>query len=162
MRLKIYMLVIMLLLSGCGGQEQLAASGIEVSGAWARPAIAGAGNASGHGSHGMEAPMAGSNSAAYMVITNNSSTPERLLRVESNAAQTIEMHETTIIDEIASMAQVEAIEAPANGQVELKPGGLHIMFIGLTRDLAVGDQIELTLVFENAGRLVVTAEVRAP
>jgi copper(I)-binding protein len=61
------------------------------------------------------------------------------------------------------MRQVEGgIDIPANGQVELKPGGFHVMLIGLTRDLNVGDSVQLTLTFEKAGQIPVTAQVRQP
>jgi len=60
------------------------------------------------------------------------------------------------------MHPVDSIEVPANGQVDLKPGGLHIMLIGLTGDLVAGEKIPLTLEFENAGKIQVEAEIRAP
>ncbi|MCK4899380.1 MAG: copper chaperone PCu(A)C, partial [Anaerolineales bacterium] len=54
------------------------------------------------------------------------------------------------------------VDVPARGQVELKPGGLHIMLIGLSRDLKAGDQVSLSLGFEKSGEIKVEAEVRAP
>jgi hypothetical protein len=65
-------------------------------------------------------------------------------------------------DNVMSMSPVEAIEVPANGQVELKPGGYHVMLVGLKQDLKVGDIVKLTLVFEKAGRIDVEAEVKNP
>ena len=54
------------------------------------------------------------------------------------------------------------IEVPAGGQVELKPGGYHVMLIGLTRDLTDGEKFPLTLQFEKGGEVTVEAEVRQP
>jgi hypothetical protein len=51
---------------------------------------------------------------------------------------------------------------PAGGQVELKPGGYHVMLIGLTRDLNVGDKFPVTLEFASGAKLQVEAEVRQP
>ena len=51
---------------------------------------------------------------------------------------------------------------PAGGQAELKPGGLHIMLIGLKRELNQGDAVRLILVFEKSGEIIVDAQVRAP
>jgi copper(I)-binding protein len=61
-----------------------------------------------------------------------------------------------------TMRQVPSIEVPADGSVELKPGGLHIMLLDVKKTLAVGDTIEVTLTFENAGEVTATAEVREP
>jgi periplasmic copper chaperone A len=162
MHLRLCLYLTMLLLSACGGYETFSSTDIEVNQAWVRPARAGSGETMGHSNHGTELPMAGTNSAAYMLIANRASNPDQLLRVESDVAGTIEIHQTMITDGIASMSPVEAIEIPANGAVELMPGGLHIMLIGLTRDLLEGEQIQLTLVFENAGRVAITADIRTP
>ena len=54
------------------------------------------------------------------------------------------------------------IEVPAGGQVELKPGGYHVMLIGLTRDLNAGDKFPVTLEFASGAKLQVEAEVRQP
>lgn len=59
-----------------------------------------------------------------------------------------------------TMKPVDAIQLPAGSQVELKPGGYHIMLLELVKPLTVGDKIELTLTFSDAGEKTVTAEVR--
>lgn len=118
----------------------------------------------GHGGHGgMDMDMGGANSAAYMVIRNTGSEADKLIAASTDAAKTVELH--TVIEEggMMRMRQVEGgIDIPANGQVELKPGGFHVMLIGLTRDLNAGDKVDLTLTFEKAGQIPVTAEVRQP
>ena len=58
------------------------------------------------------------------------------------------------------MQPIARLEIPAGGSVELKPGSYHIMLIGLKQDLKVGDSIEITLKFEKAGEIKVTAAVR--
>lgn len=60
-----------------------------------------------------------------------------------------------------TMRQVESIPVPAGTPVVLEPGGLHIMFLEVPAQLEVGQQIELTLVFAEAGEVTTTAEVRA-
>ena len=59
------------------------------------------------------------------------------------------------------MRKIDKLDIPAGGKVELKPGGYHIMLIELTRELKAGDKVEITLTFEKAGDVKVTAEVRA-
>ena len=58
------------------------------------------------------------------------------------------------------MRPIARLEIPAGGTVELMPGGYHIMLIDLNQELKVGDKIEVTLKFEKAGDVKVTAEVR--
>jgi len=59
------------------------------------------------------------------------------------------------------MRAVDRLEIPAGETVSLEPGGYHIMLLDLASPLEEGSTVELTLTFENAGELVVTAEVRA-
>jgi hypothetical protein len=61
---------------------------------------------------------------------------------------------------VMGMRRIERLEVPAGGTVELKPGGYHVMLIGLTRELVVGEKIDITLRFAKAGEMRVTAEVR--
>jgi copper(I)-binding protein len=62
---------------------------------------------------------------------------------------------------VMGMQKIDRLDIPAGGKVELKPGSYHIMLIGLTRELVAGEKIEITLKFEKAGDVKVTAEVRA-
>jgi hypothetical protein len=125
--------------------------------------------------------------AAYMVIANSTAEADALLGGSTPVAATVEVHETY---EVASaepeastgmggmesaapgamesmgtgmlgMRQIERLEIPAGGTVELKPGGYHLMLIDLNQELVAGETIELTLTFEKAGEVKVTAEVRA-
>ena len=59
------------------------------------------------------------------------------------------------------MSPVSEIPVAAGGSATLEPGGFHIMLIDLTEPLVVGQKIDLTLTFRNAGEVKVTAEVRA-
>ena len=106
--------------------------------------------------------MMGANGAAYMIIKNTGDTADKLLRAESQVSEVVELHISEMNDGVMKMRQVEYIEAPAGGQAELKPGGLHIMLIGLKQDLVEGESIDITLYFEEAGKVRVSAEVRAP
>jgi len=58
-----------------------------------------------------------------------------------------------------TMREVEFVELPAGTTVELKPGGYHIMLIGLKAPLELGSTIQITLVFENAGEITVDVPV---
>lgn len=101
----------------------------------------------------------GEMSAGYMMITNSSDSDDALVAASSPAA-TVEIHETIVENEIARMQQIEALVIPAQGMTELKPGGAHLMFIGLTEPLAAGSTLEITLTFESGAELALTVPVR--
>ena len=104
----------------------------------------------------------GFNSAAYMLLKNTGGAADRLVAAKGDVAESIEIHESTMKDGVMSMHPVEAIELPAGGQAELKPGGYHVMLINLKRDLVAGEKFTLTLVFEKSGEQQIEVEVRAP
>jgi periplasmic copper chaperone A len=109
------------------------------------------------------APQEGGNGGAFMTITNGSGEADRLVAAESPAAGTVEIHETIDDNGVMRMRPVpDGFEIPAGGKLELKPGGKHIMLIGLVAPLEPGKDIELTLNFEKAGAITVTVPVRDP
>lgn len=135
--------------------------GVSAQNVWARPATM-------MGSMPMEGDnqqmqQGGANSAIYMVLVNGGAQADRLTAAQADVSNAVEIHETTMEGDVMRMQQVEGgIEVPAGGQVELKPGGYHVMLIGLTRDLKVGDKFPVTLQFSSGATLAVEAEVRAP
>jgi len=142
-------------------EETPPSASITVEGAWARKAPSGMGNGGmGGGMSGAPTTAAGERGAAYMIIRNGGETADTLVGASSDVATTTEVHESRMDGETVTMVEIERIDVPAAGSVELKPGGYHVMFIGLTRDLIVGQTVEVTLHFEQAGDVVVQAEVR--
>ena len=74
----------------------------------------------------------------------------------------VEIHETTTdMNGMTGMSPIARLPVPAGGTARLEPGGFHLMMTGLKGPLAAGATVELDLVFEHAGRVVVQAEVRA-
>ncbi|CDK97461.1 conserved exported protein of unknown function [Magnetospirillum gryphiswaldense MSR-1 v2] len=92
------------------------------------------------------------NGAAYLTLVGQES-GDRLLSAASPVAETVELHTHLEEDGIMRMRPVESIAVPAGGRVELKPGGLHIMLIGLKAPLKEGRRFPLSLTFERAGRI---------
>ncbi len=97
---------------------------------------------------------------AFMKI--RSSDDAKLVAAASPAATIVEVHEMAIKDNVMTMRAVDALPLPAGKTVELKPGGLHIMFIGLKAPLKKGDSFPLKLKFEKAGEVTVQVSVEAP
>ena len=136
---------------------------ILIDGAWARSSPAMATPAAGMATpaSGMSTPAAsGDRGAAYMVIKNSGATADALIGATSDIAAKVEVHETKLVGDTMTMSPVARVEVPAKGQLELKPGSYHIMFMGLKSPLKVGTKIILNLTFEKAGTIPVQAEVR--
>lgn len=141
---------------GMPASGEAAEGNLKISGGFARATTSGM---SGHGGMG----AMGKVSAAYMMIMNSGSTPDKLIKVEGSADAVYELHESKIENEVAKMVPVEGgIEIPANGMAELKPGGLHIMIMELKEDLAPGDALTLTLTFESGTIITVDVPVKQP
>jgi len=106
-------------------------------------------------------PSSGPNTAAYLTITNTGDQPDKLVNVMSEHANTVELHTNIEEDGVMKMRPVAAIEI-GKDPVELKPGGLHIMLMGLKSSFQGKDSIPLTLVFEKAGPVTLDFSVKAP
>lgn len=92
--------------------------------------------------------------AGYMGISNEGDHPDTLIGVEVGFATQAMLHTTEFsADGVASMKHVETMEIPAGDTVVLEPGGYHIMLMGLTQPLNVGDMLPATLIFEHGGRI---------
>jgi copper(I)-binding protein len=107
-----------------------------------------------------EALPGSSNSAAYMVIVNGGDVDEELLSVDSEVAENIELHKMENRDGMMRMQKVDYIMIAPGTEVKLEPGGLHVMLIGLERQLSPGEDVEITLVFEDGSRSILTAPVK--
>lgn len=99
--------------------------------------------------------------AAFMVIHNHGDTDDHLLSVTSDAAARVELH-THIEDADGVMRMThlkDGMAIPADGQITMKRGADHVMFMGLTDAFAQDDIVTITLVFEQAGEVVVEIPV---
>ncbi|GAB4497699.1 MAG: hypothetical protein OHK003_07200 [Anaerolineales bacterium] len=109
----------------------------------------------------MRAGMKDGNSAAYMMLTNYTNADVALVGASSDVAAAVEIHLSSMgADGTMKMEQQESVAIPAGQALELKPGSYHVMFIGLTKDLAVGDEITLTLHFDGYDDLTLTVPVQ--
>lgn len=98
--------------------------------------------------------------AGYFTVANNGKSADRLLSVSSPAAESVEIHESSVVDGIARMRPVDAVAIAPGATVTLKPGGLHLMMMQPRAKLTPGDKIAVTLVFEKAGEIVANLSVQ--
>jgi hypothetical protein len=122
-----------------GHAQDVTAGGLKISAAWTRATPKGA-------------PVGG----GYLTITNNGTTPDRLIGGSSDTSTRFEIHNMTMDHGVMKMRPVDAgIEIKPGQTVELKPGGYHVMFVGLKKPFEQGDHVRATLKFEKAGEVLV-------
>jgi len=148
-----------LVVAACGGGSQ-----ITIDDAWVRP------------QDNLENPSGG-----YMTISNSGTEDDVLVGASSPASARVEIHETMVMEPTAipdasmepgatpgmsggmvGMVPIDELPVPAGGEAVLEPGSFHLMFIGLKDALEVGETVDITLSFQKAGSVRVTAEVRQP
>lgn len=108
-----------------------------------------------------EVPPGRDMSAGFLMLTNQTDDTIALVRVETEAARSVELHSTRHEDGMMSMQRVLAYTLEPQSTHRLAPGGDHLMLIGLRESPARGDSIALTLHFSDGSSLQVSAEVRA-
>jgi copper(I)-binding protein len=106
-------------------------------------------------------PPGARTAGVYFTIRNGGKEADRLVNAKTPAAQSAEIHSMTMQGNLMKMRQVPGVEIPAGGEVAFKSGGYHVMLVGVSHPLAVGDQVPLTLTFEKAGPVQVFANVEA-
>lgn len=85
-------------------------------------------------------------SAAFMQLTNNTDREITIIGGSSPAVKAIELHQHTMVDGVMKMRKIPSLSIQPASTVTLKPGGLHIMFIGLKRLLNKGDNFSFDLI----------------
>src|SRR5262245_54098632 len=123
--------------------EDVAAGSVKISAPWIRATPKGA-------------PVGG----GYMTITNTGSVSEKLIGGTSDVSSRFEIHEMSMENGVMKMRPVAGVEIKAGQTVELKPGGYHVMFVGLKEPLEQGQHVKTTLRFEKAGDVAVDFTVR--
>ena len=134
-------LIWVVLLAACQ-PAKISTGVLDVENVWARPAAD------------------GDNGAVYFMIENGTEKEDALLSARSDIAAAVELHMSVTEGDHMSMHQQNVVTVPAGEAVTFTPGSLHVMLIGLTRELKTGDTFDITLEFENAGEKIVTVTVR--
>lgn len=98
----------------------------------------------------------------FVTVTNNGDVDDRLIATSSPLAGSVELHDMAMQGEVMRMRKVDGgIVIAAGKTVTLTPGGLHMMFMKLTKPFAQGEKIAASLVFEKAGKIDIVLPVRA-
>jgi copper(I)-binding protein len=94
-------------------------------------------------------------------LTLRSSDAATVVAVRSPLARSAEIHSSAMDNGVMRMRAMDNLALPAGKDVELRPGGHHIMLMGLARPLVAGDKVPLALVIEDAAGKRTTVEVAA-
>jgi len=128
-----------LVLTACGAQD----GEIVTKDAWIRPA------------------MQAENSAMYMLLQNHTSQDDELVGASSDVADMVEVHKSMMDSNgTMQMNHQDSVPLSAGAEVKFAPGGLHIMFVGLKKDLKAGDMVEVILHFKNHADIPLTVPVQ--
>ncbi|MEV6973473.1 copper chaperone PCu(A)C [Kitasatospora sp. NPDC093806] len=101
-------------------------------------------------------PPAGGMGAGYLTVRNDGGEGDELVKVSSPGASSVTMHRSTA----STMEQVEKLDVPAHGALQLARGGTHLMIMGWQKSPTVGDELELDLTFARTGTISVKVPVK--
>ena len=113
-----------------------------------------------HDAYARATPPSAVNSAVFTTLMNHSDKERSIVSATTPAAGKVELHAVIMDGNVMKMRQVQTIAIPANGQVELKPGSLHIMLFDLKDGLKEGEQISMMLTFANGETQTFDAPVK--
>ena len=100
------------------------------------------------------------NGVAYLTVRNDGKYADRIIGVSSETASRTELHTHINDNGILRMRRIKGgIEIPAGDAIAFKPGGIHVMFIGLHKPLIKADSFSASLYFEKAGKKTFTVKV---
>lgn len=109
-----------------------------------------------HG-HDMENMSMG---AFYFTITNSGDETDRLVMVETDVADIVEIHDVEMDEGVMRMVPMhDGVEIAAGETIVFEPGSYHVMMIGLTESLLSGEEFTATLHFEHAGDVEITVPI---
>ena len=127
-----------------GSAQAAPANAIRVTDAWSRPAAAGL-----------------PTGVAYLTLVNAGSATDRLMSAASPRAGRVGLHRSVMTAGVMRMDPVpDGLELPPGRPVALKPGGYHLMLVGLKGGLKLGDTYPLTLRFAHARPQTTIVQVR--
>jgi copper(I)-binding protein len=132
-----------LVAGGIATAQTYSAGGLQIENPWARAT-----------------PKGSTIGAGYLRITNKGAEADRLTGGTLASAGRFEVHTTVTEGGVAKMRQLKGVEIKPGETVEFKPGGMHVMFVGLKQPLKQGENVKGTLVFEKAGTIAIEFAVR--
>lgn len=132
------------LIVGAAVAETYSAGGLQIGNPWARAT-----------------PKGAKVGAGYLSITNKGTESDRLIGGSAAPASRFELHATITENGVGRMRQINSLEIKPGETVVFRPGGMHVMFVGLKQPLSQGQTVKGTLLFEKAGTVAIEFAVQA-
>ncbi len=108
-------------------------------------------------------PTAAKTAAGYLKVTNNGKEADALVSATVDGAEATEIHEMAMKDNVMTMRRLDkGADVKPGETLELKPGGFHLMMIGLKAPYRKGESVKATLTFAKAGTVAVEFKVEGP
>lgn len=130
-------LLLVLVLSACSTTP----GDIEVHNAWVRPTLQ------------------GENAAVYLTLHNHTDADADLLSVSSEVADMIDIHQTTMENDVMQMSMLTSLPIAAGEEINFAPGGLHIMLVNVKQELVLGEHMGLVLHFKDHADIIVKVHI---
>ncbi|MDQ7011881.1 MAG: copper chaperone PCu(A)C [Mariprofundaceae bacterium] len=105
-------------------------------------------------------PPVADTAAGYMTLRNDGDRPVEIVSIDSDVSAVAEIHTMRMQGGMMHMQHLPKMTIAAHGTLELSPGGMHLMLIGLKHPLRDGQQVHITLHFADGSQLKVQAKVR--
>jgi copper(I)-binding protein len=134
--------VLAAVVAGAAAAQTPAPAGVAVEAVWARAT-----------------PPGAKTGAVYLTLVNNGAADDRLVGVSTPVADRAQLHVESNDNGVMRMRPLAAVDVKPGAHVTFKPGGMHVMLLGLKRQLKEGDRFPLALDFAKAGRREVLVAV---
>lgn len=141
---RLSLIIALLCLSGACFAHSAQQGDIQIGHIWARATAKGATAAS-----------------VYVPLLNKGTKPDNLVIIRTPVAEEAMLHESKIVDGVSQMTMLDDLLLLPNQPVAMRPGGKHIMLMGMKRQLIEGESFPLTLKFQNAGEITVSVMVHS-
>ena len=136
-----YLLLLILFIQACSTGSE---NSIDISEVWIR-----------------EVPVNSDITALYFEVKNGGSSDDIIVSVNTHLSEKAEIHNTVINSGgSAKMERLEEVVVPSRDTVSFSPGGMHVMLIGLNKNIKTGEEYQVNINFKNSGNKIVKARVR--
>jgi len=100
------------------------------------------------------------NTSAYLTLVNSGEAAVAIVGASSDVAEKVEIHRTREVDGLMRMEQLDGLALAPGDQLELAPGGTHLMLLDLAYMPAPGDEVRLCVQLASGGEVCTVADVR--
>lgn len=98
--------------------------------------------------------------AGYMTLVNIGEADVTLVKVESPAYGSVEIHEMSMKGGMMKMQEITELPVISGSRAKLAPGGKHLMLIDPVKDFKTGDKVDLTLIFKSGKKQALSLPVK--